>query len=213
MKLPGLHVVATDAVAARPEFVSQARDLLTILGADLALHLRLREMEAGEQHSLTADFSRIARDSGGWCVVNGRVDVALTAGAQAVQLGFGALDVRAARAVLGATVSIGVSVHSGLEAAERAAEGADYVVAGTVFPTVTHAGPANGTDVIRDCLGAGLPVVGIGGIDESNASRVAGAGACGVAVIRAVWSSTDPVQAAQRLVRLVNAARTNEAER
>ena len=43
------------------------------------------------------------------------------------------------------------------------------------------------------------PAVGIGGIDASNAAAVIAAGARGVAVIRALFSASDPEAAARSL--------------
>jgi thiamine-phosphate pyrophosphorylase len=51
---------------------------------------------------------------------------------------------------------------------------------------------------VREVVG-GLPLVGIGGIDASNARAVIDAGANGVAVIRAIASSEDPEAAARRM--------------
>jgi thiamine-phosphate pyrophosphorylase len=191
-------------VADGPRFRAVATALLQAGGANLALHLRLREMAAGRQHELAAALSASAREAGSWCVINGRVDVALTAGAQAVQLGRGALGIGAARSVLGAGVPIGSSVHSAAEAARRAADGADYLIVGTVFPTPTHPGAALGTEVVRACRGAGPPIVGIGGIEVGNARQVLEAGASGIAVVRAVWEAVDPVRAARDLLSILD---------
>lgn len=202
MSVPLLHVVATDEVAASEGFSRRAADLLEACREDLALHLRLRLADGRTFHRLAADLSGIARETGGWCVINGRVDVALTAGAQAVQLGSGALPVRAARSLVGHGVAIGVSVHTPEEALAAAAAGADYTIAGAVYPTATHPGrPAGGPDLIGACAEAGVPVVGIGGINAGNAQRVVAAGAVGVAVVGAVWSDPDSTAAAMELVR------------
>jgi len=204
VSVPLLHVVATDEVVAAEGFSGRATLLLEACREDLALHLRLRNADGRTFYHLAADLSGIARETGGWCVINGRVDVALTAGAQAVQLGSGALPVRAARSLVGHGVAIGVSVHTPDEALAAAAVGADYTIAGAVYATATHPGrSAAGPDLVGACAEAGVPVVGIGGINKRNAQRVVAAGAMGVAVVRAVWSAPDPVAAAMELVRRV----------
>ncbi|MGE0686669.1 MAG: thiamine phosphate synthase, partial [Dehalococcoidia bacterium] len=48
-----------------------------------------------------------------------------------------------------------------------------------------------------------LPVIGIGGINASNAAQVMQAGASGVAVISAVCSADDPKAAAEELVKII----------
>ena len=203
MNVPFLHVIATDDVTEAPTFLADAEDLIAAGRDRLALHLRLRRTNGRDLHELAARLGRAAAASGAWCVINDRVDVALTSGARAVQLGRGSLPVDAVRRLAEARFAIGASVHSAAEARRRATEGADFLVAGTVFATATHpdrapAGPA----LVTSCVGAGVPVVGIGGIDAGNARQVVEAGAAGIAVIRAVWQAANPVQEALGLIDL-----------
>ena len=106
----------------------------------------------------------------------------------------------------GPGVLVGRSVHSTAAAQSAAAEGADYVVAGTVYPSPTHpGGQASGTAIIRDIVGVvGLPVIGIGGIGASNAARVIAAGARGVACISAILAAKDPRFAAAQISHAIN---------
>ena len=205
MKVPLLHVIATDEVVEAPAFPPIAEELMEAGGERLALHLRLRRTGGRDFHDLAERLGRTAASAGAWCVVNGRVDVALTAGAQAVQLGWGALPVREVREIWGRRFAIGASVHSADEARARAEEGADFLVAGSVFSTATHPDRAPmGPALVTSCAATGVPVVGIGGIDASNAEQVMAAGAAGVAVIRAVWQAADPVERALRLIERVS---------
>jgi thiamine-phosphate pyrophosphorylase len=166
-------------------------------GAALALHLRLRGFTGRDFYSLAQEASRRAREVGGWCVVNGRVDVALAARAQAVQLGQGALPVPAVRTLLPEEMVLGASVHGLAEASLRVQEGADYLLLGTIFPSPSHpGGRAGGPELIRRCRRVGRPLIVIGGIVAERVPEVLAAGAVGVAVIRAVWSARDPVGAA-----------------
>jgi len=207
VKVPVLHVIATDEVVAAQRFQRIAEELMGVGRDRVALHLRLRRTDGRSFHRLAKQLGETASDTGAWCVVNGRVDVALTSGVRAVQLGSGALAVSAVRRIAGQRLAIGASVHSADEARARAREGADFLVAGAVFSTETHpdrvpAGPA----LVTSCAGAGLPVLGIGGINLSNVERVVAAGAMGVAVIRAVWKAADPARAALCLIDLVSRA-------
>ena len=52
-----------------------------------------------------------------------------------------------------------------------------------------------------------LPVVGIGGIDASNAAEVIRAGATGVAVVSSVGAAKDPVSSTRELVAAVREAK------
>jgi thiamine-phosphate diphosphorylase len=83
--------------------------------------------------------------------------------------------------------------------------GADYVGV-TVWTTATKPeAVAIGLEGLRDVARAtALPVVGIGGIDEGNAREVLAAGAAGIAVIGAVASAQDPVEAVRALRTVVD---------
>ncbi len=214
MNVPLLHVIATDEAVEAPTFQAVAEDLIAAGRDRIALHLRLRRTSGRDFHELAERLGSSAADSGAWCVINDRVDVALTSGAQAVQLGSGALPVDAVLRLRGRRLAIGASVRSAGEARQRASEGADFLVAGSVFSTATHpdrvpAGPV----LVTSCVGAGVPVVGIGGIDAGNARQVVAAGATGIAVIRAVWQATAPVDAALRLIDVVSESGAAESNR
>jgi thiamine-phosphate pyrophosphorylase len=76
----------------------------------------------------------------------------------------------------------------------------------TVWSTSTkpEAAPL-GPEGLRAIVAAtSLPVIGIGGIDPSNAVEVLEAGAAGVAVISCVGAAADPVEATRELVRVVH---------
>jgi thiamine-phosphate diphosphorylase len=211
---PSLHVVAGDREAEAPDFRRLAHALYERCGPALALHLRLT-CSARELHAHAVSLADAGAIHGGWCVVNGRLDVALAAGAQAVQLGRTAIGVEAAAravAATGSTLRLGASVHGVPAALAAATGGANYLILGTIFATPSHpdqsgAGPelvarvrlaldANGFETV--------PVLAIGGVNAARAQVVRRAGAYGVAVQRAVWASADPVTAAADLCAKLN---------
>jgi thiamine-phosphate diphosphorylase len=206
--VPQLHVITPASVIVRPDFLSIVRDMQAECGSRLAVHLRAAELAGRPLYAVATAVSEGASASGGWCVVNGRLDVGLAAGAQAVQLGQPALPVARARRVAGTRLLLGASVHAGDEAVEAARDGANFLVLGTIHPTPSHPGRrAAGTELIGatramlDEAGfAGVGIVAIGGIEARNMAAALAAGATGVAVQRAVWKTADPVAAARRLV-------------
>jgi thiamine-phosphate diphosphorylase len=130
------------------------------------------------------------------------LEVAVSSEADGVQLAEGPVSVKEARRLLrGKPLLVGRSVHSIRGALEAAASGADLLVLGSVFPSLTHPDrPAIGTGLVGTVSAqVQIPVVGIGGITAANTAPVIGAGASGVAVIREVLAAPDPLQAAQRL--------------
>lgn len=191
--LPRLHVVTDDDVLTRPGFADAAEGVLRTAPGRVAVHLRARSMTGAALHALAVRLGAV-----GPCVVNDRVDVALTAGAAGVQLGRGALAVRDARLALrGAETGIGVSTHDTPGAEAAAAEGADWVFAGTIWPTPSHPDRSGrGVRAVAEAAEATtVPVLAIGGVTPERARAVRGAGGWGVAVIRGVWDAADPAGA------------------
>ena len=168
-------------------------------GVDL-VQLREKDLPSGELLELaTSILAAIAGRAK--LIVNERADVALAAGAQGVQLGEDALTVSAARKTVGSGALIGRSVHSESTASQAQADGADYLIVGTMFASRSHPGqePA-GPGLMRQISGnCRLPLIGIGGITPENAPQLIEAGASGVAVITNILAASDPKAASMRL--------------
>ena len=135
-------------------------------------------------------------------IINDRLDVALAVGADGVHLGQSDMELCDARRIAGANFIIGISAESVADAMAAAAAGADYLGISPVFatPTKTDTAPPLGLEGIRAIRAAvSLPLVGIGGINQDNASAVLQAGADGVAVVSAIVSAACPRSAAAAL--------------
>ena len=76
---------------------------------------------------------------------------------------------------------LGTSVHSLAEAQEAVALGADYLVAGHIFPTSCKPGlPPRGLDFLREiCSKVDLPVYAIGGLQLGRPRQLDQVRACG----------------------------------
>jgi thiamine-phosphate diphosphorylase len=191
--LPRLHVVTDDDVLARPGFAAAAEVVLG-KGPGLALHLRGRSVGARELLDLAQRLHAVGRETGARLLVNDRIDVALAAGLDGVQLGERSLPVQAARRLLPASSLVGASVH-GVECAREAwSQGADYLIVGTIFSTPTHPGrTGRGVEHLSRVGAEGDgPVLAIGGITPARLALCFEAGAYGVAVLRGVWEAADP---------------------
>lgn len=188
-------------MVARTDFVSRARLILDVGGSDIVLHLRAPRTSGRPLHDLARALIGIAVDKGAWLLVNDRIDVALAA-ADGAQAGARGVRVRDARRLLGPDRPLGASVHSAAEAIEAAAEGADFVVAGTIWPTPSHPGREGaGLGLIREIASSDIAVVAIGGVTPDRAAEARKAGAFGIAVIRGVWDAADPGQAVRQYLR------------
>ncbi len=142
-----------------------------------------------------------AVNPGARVLVNRRIDVALAAGAHGVQLGFDALPLAEARALLGAGALLGVSAHAADEIARAAAAGANYAQLAPIFaPTSKPASRAPlGLAALEAAARFGVPVLAQGGIDAERAAACVRAGAAGVAVTGEICAAPDPERATRAL--------------
>ena len=93
------------------------------------------------------------------------------------------------------------SIHTLAEAESAAADGADALVVGAIWPTSTHPDrAAAGTVLLRDVVALGVPTLAIGGVTPARAVEARDAGAWGVAAITALWDADDPYAAAMEML-------------
>jgi len=152
-------------------------------GVDL-IQVRERDLEAAALAALVSDLLAITRGTPTRIIVNDRLDVALAAGADGVHLRADSIAIAAARRLAPAGFLIGRSVHSVEEAAQSG--DADYVVAGTVFPTPSKDASHRllGIDGLRRLVASTpVPVLAIGGVTAERCDVVAATGVAGVAAI------------------------------
>ena len=197
--LPRLHLVTNEAIVTRPGFGETARALMGAGGGEVAFHLRGRSLSGREMWDAAEVCAAAAEASGSALIVNDRIDIARGCGARGVQLGRSSIAVADARALLGPDRWIGASVHEGAEARMAQADGADFVLAGTLYPSASHPGrPGAGPGLIEAMVEVAIPIVGIGGVTPERVGEVRGAGAAGVAVITGIWDAPSPVAALER---------------
>jgi thiamine-phosphate pyrophosphorylase len=155
----------------------------------IAIQLRAKQLDGGAVLAMARAL--IATGVEVW--INDRVDIALAAGAAGIHLPEHGLDVADVRALT--TLPIACSRHS---VAAALTCDADVIQLGPIFDT-----PGKrpiGLDPLGE-VGRRARVVAVGGIDsEERASLAAASGADAVAVIRAAWTSPDPVAAIRALV-------------
>lgn len=196
---PCLCLVTDPAVCPREELAGRVSAAVSG-GVDI-VQLRDKELPGAVLLELTQELENAIRGKA-MLLVNERVDVAVAAQADGVQLGEAGLPTDVSRRLLGDAALIGRSVHS-VEGANSAAQsGADFLLVGTMFATRSHPGeePA-GPELLHRIKDAGvaMPMLGIGGITETNVRQVMAAAAHGGAVITAVLAAEDPRAAAERL--------------
>lgn len=172
-------------------------------GVDL-IHVRERHLDDRSLAALVRAVLDVVGGTGARVVVNDRLDVALAAGAAGVHLRGDSMSAADVRRLAPEAFLVGRSVHS-VEEAENAERGggADYLVFGTVFPSVNKPDghPIAGVDALRRaCAAVRLPILAIGGVSEANVVEVVAAGAAGVAAI-GLFAANERVADTVRTVR------------
>ena len=154
-------------------------------GADF-VQIRVKDLPDRQLFDLVTHAVALARATACKILVNGRSDIALTAGAHGVHLPSHALRVRDLRPFLPGGFLVGVSAHSIREARQAQFEGADYVLLGPIFPTPSKLafGRPLGLDYLRlACRRVSVPILAVGGMRVELFDAVLEAKAAGVAGI------------------------------
>jgi thiamine-phosphate pyrophosphorylase len=186
-------LVTNRAVAGGEDALVKKAGLAVEGGADW-VQVREKDMGVADLVRLVRRIVQVARGRAK-VVVNGPLQAAIEGGADGVHLPESADMVRHHGMI------VGRSVHEPAAASVAEEEGADYIVAGPVFATPTHAGVNPlGLGLITDIAErVAIPVVAIGGINAHRAAGVIVTGASGVAVVRAILESPDPRREARVL--------------
>ncbi len=163
-----------------------------------AVQLREKDLEARDLLALADTLRETTRRHGARLIVNDRADVALAAGADGVQRTHASLPVSALRGITPAGFLVGASVHSESEARDAVAQGADFVVFGPIYDTLSKRryGPPQGLTALETVARAvDRPVLAVGGLTPERVTDVLAAGAAGVAVIGAIYGAARPADA------------------
>lgn len=178
-------------------------------GVDL-IQIREKDLPARELAALAQAAVEGACESNARIVVNDRLDVALAVGAAGVHLGTQSMPPRVVRDCVNRDFAsrdiasrdfavrdflVGVSCHSLDEAVEAEAAGADYLLLGPIFPTVSKLpyGPPLGLPTLMKVTARiTIPVLALGGITVERVKPCIKAGAAGIAGI-SIFQDCDSV--------------------
>jgi thiamine-phosphate pyrophosphorylase len=171
-----------------------------IKGGVTLVQLREKNISSLEFYNTAVKMKKLVNSYGIPLIINDRLDVALAANADGLHIGQVDLPLGITRKLLGPNKILGYSVANVEQAIFGQSMGADYLGAGTVFPTLSKSdtGEAIGLEELRIIKKmVSIPVVGIGGIGMSNLKEVKQTGIDGVSIISAILGSED-IQAASR---------------
>src|SRR5215831_228084 len=150
------------------------------------IQIREKDLSARDVYELVRAALALSNPRGVEILVNGRVDVALAAGASGVHLPANSPPPFFWRRIAPAGFLFGVSCHSVAEVQQAAHEDADYALFGPVFSPISKTiapTPLGLDDLARSAGCVRIPVLALGGITTENAASCIDTGAAGVAGI------------------------------
>lgn len=157
------------------------------------LQLREKHLSDAKLWALAKDISEITKGSDTHFIINDRPDFArlLKCG---LHLGQEDLPINISREIVHENTIIGLSTHSLLQAQIALDKKPDYIGFGPVYPTPTKAipDPVVGLSLLTKAVeSSSVPVVAIGGIDDTNIDEVLSTGAKNIAVVRYLMNTSD----------------------
>ena len=199
-KIGKLHVLTDTVLQSRFSHSELAKQAISG-GAD-TIQFRHKNGSTKELIEIATEMKRICSELGAALIVNDRIDVAIASEADGIHLGQDDFPIPLARKLLGENRIIGGSAGTPEEIEICLRGGVDYIGFGPIYATGSKddAGPATGIDFLkRIAQTTAVPVIAIGGIDQTNAAQVMAAGAHGIAVISCVCCRDNPANATREL--------------
>jgi len=172
-----------------------------IRGGARAVQWRGKQRSRAELLKIARKLKRVCDEGKALFIVSGYLDLALAAEADGLHLDQDDLPVPEARRLLPMDKLIGCSVTTLSQARRAESQGADYIVVGPIYPTLSR-GKSRlvGVDKLRRIKAAvSLPVIASGGIDRSNIEEVLETGADSVAVVGTDLGAEDIEEASRGL--------------
>jgi thiamine-phosphate pyrophosphorylase len=168
-----------------------------VLGGVDCVQLRAKDIEGRKLYMVAREFVEICQSYNVLSIINDRVDIAVTVGADGVHLGRHDLSIEQARELELRPLIIGKTTHSLEQLHEICHTRPTYVSLGPVYSTATKpdlraVGLNYVTAGIKELKDSGIGHVAIGGITTGNVEEVLKAGAKTIAVCSAVTEDADP---------------------
>ncbi len=191
--------------------VSTARQALE--GGATTIQLRIKNASTREMIEVGRNIRKLCDDFDALFFVNDRVDVALATDADGVHVGSEDMPVAMVKKI-SPDLIVGASARSVEEALRAQQEGADYIGAGSVFPTSSKSDAVViGLDTLRRIVDTvNIPVVAIGGITHENVVEVLRTGVDGIAVISAVVGAEDVKDATWKMRQLIEREKSRKLQ-
>lgn len=191
----------TDSSNTTKEYTLEMQVEDAIRGGATFVQLREKNVETEQLVQIGKKIKKVCNLYNIPFVIDDNIEAAILCGADGVHVGQNDLSPLEVRARLGSDAIVGVTAKTVEQAKKAEAEGASYLGSGAAFVTSTK----SDTYVIPHktikeiCNSVDIPVVAIGGIDESNVCELKGTDIDGIAVVSAIFAKEDIKKAAENL--------------
>ena len=201
MKNFGLYVIITS-----PQLPYKTIAEICVYHRISMLQLREKKLSDRKLIRVGKQIREITRGTYTNFVINDRPDIAVICEADYLHLGQDDIPIEEARKIVG-NMKIGLSTHSIKQAKDALSKKPDYIGFGPIYPTNTKAIPDKpvGVDQLKEVLQfSDVPVVAIGGIDNSNIINVINTGAPNVALVKYLMQTNDFEKRIIEIKKLIN---------
>lgn len=201
MKNFGLYVIITS-----PQLPYKTIAEICVYHRISMLQLREKKLSDRKLIRVGKQIREITRGTYTNFVINDRPDIAVICEADYLHLGQDDIPIEEARKIVG-NMKIGLSTHSIKQAKDALSKKPDYIGFGPIYPTNTKAIPDKpvGVDQLKEVLQfSDVPVVAIGGIDNSNIINVINTGAPNVALVKYLMQTNDLEKRIIEIKKLIN---------
>lgn len=177
----------------------------SVAGGVTMVQLREKNMPENEVEAEAIDLKKILHKKNIPLIIDNNVKICQKVEADGVHLGQDDMPVKRAREILGNKYIIGATAHNVSEAIKAEKDGADYLGVGAAFGSSTKTDAKkiiSLSEYVKITNAVSIPVVAIGGIDETNILQLNGAGLSGVAVVSAIYDRDDIKKASREMRKL-----------
>ncbi len=175
-----------------PESIERVAEKMCAGGIDI-LQLRAKDFSEESIESFGLRLAPVCEAAGVPLIINDWAELVPAVGAAGAHVGQHDRSVADARWRAGDAAVVGKSTHSFEQAVAAAAEGADYIGFGPLFPTPTKPGRAaiGLADIRRVHEAVRIPIFCIGGVKRENLDAVLDAGARRVVIVSGILQAAD----------------------
>jgi len=175
---------------------------MALAGGCRWIQLRMKEASDDEVTAVGKTASRLCHEHHATLILDDRVGLCHTIGADGVHLGRHDMPIAEARSILGRHAIIGATVNTPNDLLHAAEAGADYIGCGPFRFTTTkaHLAPVLGLSGYRRIIeakkrnGIEIPIIAIGGIRRDDIAALADTGVEGIAISGCMVNASDPVE-------------------